>query len=81
MITENKTLYSYNNTYDILYLELSECYDSYGNEDIIGIVINHDYNTNEVVGADIWDFKKRMEKNEEIPLPFEVDLQEIYKEL
>jgi hypothetical protein len=81
LILKNKIKYEYNIMYDILYLKIKGSNDSYGDENEIGIVINHDYNTDEIIGADIWDFKERIVNNEAIPLPFKVDLMEIYKEL
>ena len=78
---KNRVNFEYNSMYDILYIKLDESDYSYGDEEINGIVVNFDYNTDKVIGADIWDFKLKMQRNESIPLPFDVDLKEIYNKL
>ncbi|NJD02043.1 MAG: hypothetical protein FIA99_05485 [Ruminiclostridium sp.] len=67
--------------YDILYLVIKESEDNYGHEEDYGVILNYDYITKEFVGADIWDFKKRIANNEIIKLPVNIDLKEIYNQL
>lgn len=71
----------YNKLYDILYIKLKNCYDSYVEEKNRGILTNLDYRNNEIVGFDIWDFKSRIEKNEHIPLSIAIDFKKIYNSL
>lgn len=78
---KNKVNFEYNSMYDILYIKLEETSDSYGDEEIRGIIINYDYDTDKIVGADIWGFKRRMKNHEVIKLPVDVDLDEIYNSL
>jgi len=73
--------YEYNSMFDILYIKLENSNDSYGHEDDCGIVLNYDFKTKNLVRIDIWDFKFRIQNNEEISLPIFIDLHEIYKSL
>jgi uncharacterized protein YuzE len=74
----NNIKYEYNSMYDILYLKIKDCYDSYADEKNLGVVINYDYKTDEMVGIDIWSFKKKIENNTNINLPFNISLHKIY---
>jgi uncharacterized protein YuzE len=71
----------YNSLYDVLYVRLKNSPETYADEEVRGILINCDYETNEIVGFDIWDFKKRITLNEDIPLPVKIDLEAIYESL
>ena len=78
---KNSMKIEYNKMYDILYVNLKDCYDSYVEEREQGILINHDFKTNEIIGIEIWDFKKRIENNEKFTIPFPVNLEEIFKSI
>jgi len=80
MLNENIN-YEYNDVLDVLYITLETSDDSYGHEDDYGIVLNYDFCTKKLVGVDIWDFKKKIKDNKEIPLPLEIDLKNIYSSL
>lgn len=67
--------------YDVLYIKLKECSDSYGDEENPGIVLNYNYETDELVGIDIWDFKCKILKNQKIKLPLDINLREIFNEI
>lgn len=69
----------YNDAYDVLYITLKNSYGSYVEERVKGILINHDFITDEIVGIEIWDFKKRIENKEEVLTPFPVDFDCIIK--
>jgi len=73
--------YKYNAMFDILYLRLADSDNSYGHEDENGVIINYDYDTKRAVGADIWDFKRRISNKKPIVLPFQVDLHSIFSEI
>jgi uncharacterized protein YuzE len=63
----------YNREYDILYIRLKDSYDSYVEERTKGILVNRDFETDEIVGVDIWNFSKRILNNEPLPTPINVD--------
>ncbi|MGE5527903.1 MAG: DUF2283 domain-containing protein [Patescibacteria group bacterium] len=71
--------YEYNKDLDVLYITLESSKDSYGHEDDYGVILNYDYATKQLVGVDIWDFRSKIEKNVIIPLPFSIDLKQIYQ--
>lgn len=71
----------YNSMYDILYIRFGDDQDTYGKEVDEGIVLNYDYNSNSLVGIDIWDFKQRVSNKESIPIPYLLDLQSVYNSL
>ena len=71
----------YNDAYDVLYIKIKNSYDTYVEERHKGILINHDYKTDEITGLEIWDFKRRIEKKEKMETPFPVDLEVIFKTL
>ena len=73
-----KPEYEYNSLLDVLYIRVGDAYETYSSEKQHGILINIDYETNEIMGADIWDFKKRIESKESVELPFEIDLRAVY---
>ncbi len=81
MLRQNNMSIEYNEKYDILYVTLKECPDSFVDEKHRGVLINLDYKTREIVGLDIWNFKKRMLNNEDVPLPFHIDLRSIFNTL
>lgn len=81
LMLKKYTKFEYNSMYDILYITVKESEDSYGHEDDFGVILNYDYATKEFVGADIWDFKNRIENNKIIRLPINIDLKEIYRQL
>jgi uncharacterized protein YuzE len=78
---KDKMSIEYNSMYDILYVRIKESSDTYGDEKIPGIVLNYDYETDEIVGFDIWDFKLRMRNKEHIILPAQIELEEIYSKI
>ena len=77
----DKTKYEYNSMYDILYLDICHSDDSYGVEETYGIVLNYDYETQKLSSIDIWNFKTKMDNKEQINLPVDFDLQDIYNQL
>lgn len=70
---------NYNEKYDILYIRFMEDDESYGKEIDDGIVLNYNFNTNQLTGIDIWDFKQRIKGKENIDLPVSLNLQSIYE--
>lgn len=68
---------------DILYLKIGNTGNSYGDEESNGIVILHDFFTEEVTGYTIFDFKKRYNDNSiwALPLPKDIDFNIIAKSI
>lgn len=81
MLNQKNLNYEYNRMFDVLYIRIGKSNDSYGHEDDYGTVLNYDYATKKLVGVDIWDFKRRIERKEKITLPVKIDLKKIYKSI
>lgn len=78
---KNNVKIDYEKNDDVLYLRLKYSEDSYGDEEESDIIINRDYNSEELLSVEIWGFKKRMESHETIKIPINIDLKEIYESL
>lgn len=76
-----KNNYEYNSMLDILYITIKESGESYAHEDELGTVLNYDYETKELVGIEIWDFKAKMFKGKKINISYDIDFKAIYDKL
>ena len=57
---------TYDSKYDILYVNFRTSPNSYGEEDIDHLVIFKDFDTEEITGLTIFDFKRLFEKKDKV---------------
>lgn len=57
---------TYDSKYDILYVNFRTSSNSYGEEDIDHLVIFKDFDTEEITGLTIFDFKRLFEKKDKV---------------
>jgi uncharacterized protein YuzE len=57
---------TYDSKYDILYVNFRTSSNSYGEEDIDHLVIFKDFDTEEITGLPIFDFKRLFEKKDKV---------------
>jgi len=71
--------FSYDKTYDVLYILFSDDDNTYGDEDDQGIVLHRNFNTDDITGVTIFDFEKKYRTNQlpVLSLPIELDYNEM----
>jgi uncharacterized protein YuzE len=69
---------NYDNEFDIMYISLGDPKPSYGEEEIPGLILLKDINTDEITGITIFDFKKRLEEDSlrNLDLPIKIDFEQ-----
>ena len=73
--------YNYDKKHDILYISIGTPKSSYGEEEIEGIILRKDMNTDELNGITIIDFMKRLtsKDNNLNNLPIKLDFTELIR--
>lgn len=71
--------FNYDRENDILYISINGPKPSYSEEEIPGIIIRRDFETDVVNGITILDFCRRLNDNSlsNIPLPIKVDFSQV----
>lgn len=67
---------NYDQKFDVLYIKIGDSKSSYGDEDVPGLVVFRNIETDVITGITIFDFKKRMNDKSilDLDLPIDIDL-------
>lgn len=78
-----KNQYKYDSKYDVMYISFSDSNHSYGDDELPGIIMRRDMDTDEITGYTITRFKELYSKHQlpQLPRSFPLSYDDLYQKV